>query len=122
VYTPDAINYYRKYRTLSNLSARKNESGMRSRLLANELKYQHLKAVAPKDTDRAMAKVFKENAVSFYPEYKNLYLIAMAHVKEAGGSDFVPKLGGPATELIKNIFGWRAAKSLALRFRKILKK
>jgi len=122
VYTPDAINYYRKYRTLSNLSARKNESGMRSRLLANELKYKHLKAVAPDAADKAMAKMFKENAVLFYPEYQDLYLIAMRHVKEAGGSDFVPGLGGPITELIKKLFGWRLAKLMAYRARKIFKK
>jgi glycosyltransferase involved in cell wall biosynthesis len=115
VYVPDAVDYYRRYRTANNLSARRNEQGMRSRLRANELKYKHLKAATNDPAaDRAMAKIFKETAVSFYPEYRDLYLIAMKHVKEAGGSNYTPRLGGPVTELIKILFGWRVAKLIAL--------
>jgi glycosyltransferase involved in cell wall biosynthesis len=120
VYVPDAVNYYRKYKSNTSLSARNDTGAMQSKLLANELKYKHLKAASTDPMiNRAMAKAFRENAVDFYPQNKDLYLIAEGHVKELGGIDYVPTLGGRATELIKRVFGWKTAKLLAFRVRQL---
>lgn len=117
IYVGGAVNYYRKYRGNNNLSSRRVRQAMRSALMANELKFAHLTTACDDAlTKRVFARVFKADAVTFYPEFKDLYLIAIRHVEQLGGSDFVPTLGGPITELIKNIFGWRAAKLLAYRF------
>jgi len=114
IYVPDAINYYRKYRSNTNLSAGENIGAMRSRLLASELKWKHLKAKSANPLiDAAMAKVFMENAVTFYPQFMELYRVADKHVKELGGIAYVPVVGGKGIEFIKKIFGWRAAKLLS---------
>ena len=86
---------------------------MQSKLLANELKYKHLKEKSDDPlVDTAMAKVFKENAVTFYPEFMNLYRRANKHVKDLGGISYVPRLGGKNIELAKKVFGWKMAKLL----------
>ncbi|MGZ3753454.1 MAG: glycosyltransferase family 2 protein [Mucilaginibacter sp.] len=116
VYVPDAVNYYRKFNTNSNLSAGKNIKAMQSAMLASELKYKHLKAKTDNPIiNIAFAKVFMENAVTLYPEYKDLYKVADKWVKELGGIDYVPAIGGKNIELVKRIFGWKAAKLLLYR-------
>lgn len=122
LYVRESINYYRKYNASKSLSSGKNEQSMRSQLLSNELKYMHLKgATTDPLVDKVMAKVFKANAVQFYPEHSYLYRVAMNHVKAAGDSNYVPALGGPLVEFIKTLFGWRVAKILAGQFRKTRK-
>ena len=113
IYVPDAVNFYRKFHSNSNLSARQDAKSMQSKLLANELKYKHLKEKSDDPlVDTAMAKVFKENAVTFYPEFMNLYRRANKHVKDLGGISYVPRLGGKNIELAKKVFGWKMAKLL----------
>jgi len=113
IYVPDAINYYRKVQTSTNLSARKNSAAMHSMLLASELKCRHLKEKSDDPiVDTALAKLFMENAVTFYPQFKDLYRVAIKRVKELGGIDYVPAVGGKNIERIKKLFGWRSAKLL----------
>lgn len=113
IYSAEAINYYRKFRNGSNLSANSNYKAMKSLLLSTELKYQHLKKLPANPLiDVALAKQYIEIAVRLYPQYKDLYSVAEKRLKELGPIDYVPRLGGNKIEFIKKKFGWHFAKSL----------
>ena len=115
------INYYRKYRANPSLSAGNDLKAMQSALIANELKYKHLKDKSNNpQIDAAFARLFMENAVTFYPKFKDLYLIANKRVQELGGTQFVPAIGGRKIEIVKNIFGWRFAKFLQFVMSRLL--
>ncbi|HTE02443.1 MAG TPA: glycosyltransferase family 2 protein [Mucilaginibacter sp.] len=119
IYSADAINYYRKFRNGVNLSAKRNDKAMKSLLMSTELKYRHLKESTDNPlVNTALAKLYMENAVRFYPEYKDLYTTAMNRVKELGPIDYVPKLGGKKIEFIKKKLGWQFAKYLLYIFSK----
>ena len=121
IYAPKAVNYYRKYRANPSLSAGNDLKAMQSALIANELKYKHLKDKSNNpQIDAAFARLFMENAVTFYPKFKDLYLIANKRVQELGGTQFVPAIGGRKIEIVKNIFGWRFAKFLQFVMSRLL--
>ncbi len=120
IYLPDAINFYRTGSGHQTLSSRMDEKAMQSIFLATQLKYQHLKKQSDMPIiNKACARLFMDNAVKFYPRYKNLSAIAMAMVKQLGGTTFVPVLGGNILEFIKNILGWKTARWLSYYINKL---
>jgi glycosyltransferase involved in cell wall biosynthesis len=119
MYVPDAISYYRKYNTATSLSGAKNNEALKSALLSNQLKFQHLKKASNDEkTNIALAKLFLEYAVSTYPAHKELYREAFKKLKELPEINYVPTIGGPLIEFIKEKLGWRAAKQLQCFFKK----
>jgi glycosyltransferase involved in cell wall biosynthesis len=113
-YVKTVYSCYRKSAAGNTQSALCSAAAMRSLLEANRLKYQHLKRAS---TDYlvnvAMAGLFTEVAVIVYPEYPALYREAKKLVAETGiKGATVPVIGGKWMELLKSIFGWKAAKQL----------
>jgi glycosyltransferase involved in cell wall biosynthesis len=113
IYIPQTLSFYRKYITPKSLSANKSDTALKSALLSIQLKYEHLKKVSnTKNTNIALAKVFLEYAVAVYPAHKDLYNAAMHKLNQLPKIEYVPAIGGPQTEFLKNVFGWRLTKWL----------
>ncbi|MGZ3757425.1 MAG: glycosyltransferase family 2 protein [Mucilaginibacter sp.] len=113
IYTPDTVNYYRKFRNDISLSGRKDKKAMQSMFLSTELKFRHIKArLNDPAMNAALARQFMEIIVLLYPQNKELSRAAEKRVKELGGSFYVPVLGGSAIERIKKTMGWKFARTL----------
>ncbi|MEO5910951.1 MAG: glycosyltransferase family 2 protein [Pelobium sp.] len=120
IYSKDAINYYRKYKTYKNLSAGKDYQHFKSAFNANQLKAKYIL----KKTDNKLAKIalsryFWENAFSFYPRFKDLSAeaekLAISLYPEKRHS---PYQNGPK-RILNYIFNWKTIKYLEKTKRKI---
>ena len=107
------FNYYRKYNNRLSLSSQKNINGMKSAVLANDLKLSYLKAKTKNSIiDRIFAKHYWWTGVLAYPQFKSLsdYCIQKAQQLGYSGEKYV---GGPSGHLFAGIFGWKAARIIA---------
>ncbi|HTH81505.1 MAG TPA: glycosyltransferase family A protein [Mucilaginibacter sp.] len=118
-YSACAINHYRKFRYQTNLSASGTRKAMLSLQQATNLKYEQLKKKDHPKLNIALAKLYIENAVTFFPEHFDLYKAAMSKVKLLGPINYVPVIGGNKIEYIKKILGWRFAKALQYIFNRL---
>jgi glycosyltransferase involved in cell wall biosynthesis len=110
--TTGGMNYYRRFTTAGNISARYNKlENLQSALLALRLKAQYLGERTRSDRFRqAMATLYREIAVNAYPKFPELVAECEAAVKATGKKPALPVLGGRLVELVKATFGWKAAK------------
>jgi len=72
-YAEGVFNYYRKFNFPGSLSSQNNRASQMSKLLATDLKTQHL--VAKRNDNQvklALARLYYDNAFSFYPKYPDL--------------------------------------------------
>jgi len=63
-------------------------------------------------------------AISTYPDYPVISKLALKKVEEMGGTNWLPIIGSKQTEMIKEIFGWKAARMINVnyhRYRAILR-
>ncbi|WP_053990068.1 glycosyltransferase [Mangrovimonas sp. TPBH4] len=121
VYVPEAKNYYRKYIKGNNIASQKQRKHIESNLLATDIKAQYLfKISASKQAKQAIATQYKHVAMEAWPEFKDITKRALKSCHDLGGSAYSPILGGAMIELIKKIFGWKLAKSVAVNGRKLL--
>jgi glycosyltransferase involved in cell wall biosynthesis len=73
VYADDAINYYRKFNTGNSLSGQKKFEYAAGILKSTDLKASYLLShTNRKEAKLALCRLYYENAVSFYPQYKSL--------------------------------------------------
>lgn len=111
LYTPNAYNYYRKYNTNLSLASRKDFKAMESILKSIELKYNYLSSISSDlKINHAFAMQFFRMAVLSYPKFKEVSQICLEKVALLGGTKHSPTIGGDFIELIKKVFGWKAAK------------
>lgn len=114
VFDEVSVNYYRKHIGGTNIASGKQEKHLLSQfkaLLSKERQLEKFKDIM--GFKKAMALQYKFLAIEAWPEFKTISREALFISKNYGGSVFVPVLGGRIIEIIKVIFGWKAARSLS---------
>ena len=114
IYVPKVINYYRKHIHGFNVANQRERTNVDSQYRALNSKTNQFKKLRNTESfNNAMALQYKVVAIDAYPHFKDISKKAIAKVNKYGGSTYVPVLGGKIIEIIKLIFGWRAAKSFS---------
>lgn len=113
-YSPLSINYYRKFGRPKSLSTQKTKQAFQSKLLATDLKYEHLKSIVePALLKKTMAKFYWEIGVSAYPRFITLSNMAIKKAKKLNYNG--PKyVAGKASVLLSKILGWRMVRILSV--------
>jgi len=121
-FVEDVLCYYRKHQQVGSISSGKTEKHILSQLQSLNSKAEQLSIAKHTEAyKKAMALQYKIIAIDAYPEYKALYKTAINSMAHLGGSSYEPVLGGTIIEIIKSVFGWRAAKSFRMFAKNILK-
>ncbi len=120
-FMPTAFNYYRKHRNGKNLSHLRSPASMRGALKSLDLITSHL-LTATNDVraKRAMARNYLECAYIAYPDFPDVSEAAFKRVEELGGTDYVPSVGGWKGRAIHNLFGWKMARTIGVKGRRVL--
>jgi glycosyltransferase involved in cell wall biosynthesis len=114
--TSGGINYYRRFVSGSNISAKYNkrenlESALLSLSCIDKYIAEHTQSEA---YQRAMATLFREMAINAYPMFADLVEQCEQRVRSSGQQPDMPVMGGRIVEIIKKTFGWKAAKKIRL--------
>ncbi len=122
--TTGGINYYRRFTHGSSISGKADKKeNLESALLALSLKAEYLGKHTRSDRYlQAMATLYLEIAINAYPRFPDLVKICEEQVAKTGKNPVVPVLGGKMIEVTRQLFGWKAAKSLRKTIHNILKK
>ena len=121
IYVPDIKNYYRQHISSKNIAGQKQRKHLESNLEAAQLKEKYLfERNQSEDAKLAMATQYKHVAIEAWPNYKDVTIEAMSKCKKLGGSNYLPVMGGRVIELLKQIFGWRIAKSVSYYLHKLI--
>lgn len=112
-FAKDSINYYRKFRNSTNLSAQMNFKSINSALESLKLKENHL-ANFKEDIRyrKSFSLAYKRLAVRTYPKFKDISKFCNQRMNELGGSDHDVTIGGKKIEIVKKIAGWKVARLL----------
>jgi glycosyltransferase involved in cell wall biosynthesis len=107
--------YYRKHE--ANLSKIRNAEMQWGAFHTTELKAQHiLKRTSDPRAKQVLARAYMYRAFDAYPEFPEITRLCLANVKELGGTNFVPPFGTRRGELIRRVFGWKAARKANFLF------
>jgi glycosyltransferase involved in cell wall biosynthesis len=107
VYTPEALNYYRKHLNRGSLSAQLNLNGLESMLKSIGLKQQYLAANCDlKTVQQIFASHYWNVAFIAYPRFKTLSAQAAKKAKKGNYTGRKYK-GGPISNLLSRFLGWR---------------
>jgi len=119
--TTGGMNYYRRFFTGGNISAKANKrENLESALLALELKSSYIAEHTNSERFRqALATLYQEIAINAYPKFKDLTEKCEKKVEETGKEPDIPLLGGRLIEITKSLFGWKAAKDLKYSINKL---
>ena len=109
-----AINYYRKFSSgTSNLSAKKDYSGMRSILRSTDLKAFHLLKHTDSPIAKAvLARLYHNIAFLAYTEFKDLSKDAEAKANNLYKGLHVQHFVGYKKVILSKLFGWKAISTL----------
>lgn len=106
-FSPQGINYYRKFEKPRSLSSKKTKQAYESRLLSTDLKFQHLKE--KKDTrllKNILSKHYWEIGVASFPQFIQLSNIAINKARQFGYNG--PKyVAGKTSTFLSKLLGWR---------------
>lgn len=106
-YSERGYCYYRKQKvnTLSDLNSKERlKSMLISSLLKKELLLKHVDSYPAK---LAIYKILTGVALKCLPKYYQLYKIAINALPKIEPKNYVPSIGGPITQQLVRIFGWR---------------
>jgi glycosyltransferase involved in cell wall biosynthesis len=122
--TTGGINYYRRFFHGGSISGKSNKKeNLQSALLALNLKAEYLGKHNRSDRyQQAMATLYQEIAINAYPQFPDLVKICEEQVRKTGKRPAIPVLGGKLIEATRQLFGWKAAKTLRKRLHTILNK
>ncbi len=122
VYVPDVYNYYRKHIRGANIANQKQLKHLQSQLKALNSKSKQFRTQKGTELyNNAMALQYKIIAIDAYPESMMVYRAAIEKVNKFGGSTYEPVLGGRIVEVMKSIFGWKAARYFSVFIHKLFK-
>ena len=113
VYAKDCFNFYRKYRQHTNLASMKTKAAMEGKFKSFLLKKDYiLKASNSMAAKKAVAFAAINLAVETYLIDNEISAQLQQIVKDSGGTDYVPVMGGNLAEIIKKILGWKTVKKI----------
>jgi len=113
IYSTGSYNYYRKHPGNQSLAGNKSSKGLQGKFRSLQLKKESLlKATDSPAAKNALANGAMGLLMETYLTDKPLTTQLLNFVKEMGGTSYVPQLGGKQIELVKKLFGWRAALKL----------
>ena len=119
VYTPHALNYYRKFIKKGSLSALKDFNSLSRLYKSVLLKKNHLLSINnSKEAKFATAKQLISLAIEIYPQHLNLVKEINNEVKKLGNFKYTPISGGPMAQRLSKIIGWRAARFIQFKLKK----
>ncbi|WP_121357026.1 glycosyltransferase family 2 protein [Flavisolibacter nicotianae] len=111
IYTPGVYNYYRMEDGANQLSSNRSHKYLMNTLLTIDLKHDYLqKKGGHEGVKKAMAKQYLDFAVYHYPSHPVLSKLALKRYRQLAVKAQPPLLGGRLIEIMKQIFGWRAAR------------
>lgn len=111
-------SYYRKYHQENNLSSKTSEPFQWSAIHSIDSRAQRiLSSTDSARAKRALARAYMNRAVFAYPEYPAVTEVALHRVRNLGGTDYLPSLGGRRIEFIRRLFGWRVARRVSHAYR-----
>lgn len=112
--TTRGINYYRRFYSGANISAKANKrENLESALLALELKSGYIAQRTQTDQfKQALSTLYLEIAINAFPRFNDITQKCEQHIRETGKTPALPVMGGQIIESTKNIFGWKTAKRL----------
>jgi glycosyltransferase involved in cell wall biosynthesis len=117
----DVVNYYRKNLT-NSLSGKKSKSALLSKYRSIQLKHSYLNQFNDNRVFRTTCKNLMELLMATYPEHTVLSKQILKDIENFGGTTYVPIIGGPVIELIKNALGWKMARQLQHHFNKYVRR
>jgi len=105
-----AVCFYRKRPISSRLSGKRDSLHKEGHLRhLDEIATAVLARVPSKRTEKAVARLYLDFAVSVYPEHASLTSAALRKVRALGGAPR-PRIGGVTSEVLAQLVGWRAAR------------
>lgn len=118
------LNYYRRFVSGGNISAKYNKrENLLSAMLALDLKAKYLGEHTQNEAyKRAMATLYLEIAINAYPANPDIVSRCEQVVRQYPGKVALPIMGGKLVEQVKNLLGWKAAKQFRLFVHHILRK
>jgi glycosyltransferase involved in cell wall biosynthesis len=120
-FVPTARNYYRKHRSGKNLSRQRSPVLMHGALRSLDLIAEHLlDATNDVRAKEAMARHYLECGYVAYPDCPDVSEAAFKRVEELGGTDYVPSVGGWKGKTLHNLLGWKMARKIRLKGRRVL--
>jgi len=110
--TTGGMNYYRRFYSGGNISAKANKKeNLESALHAINCRANYLgEHTSSGRYKQALATMYQEIAINAYPKFSDLTATCEEKVKETGAKPHIPILGGAIIELTRRLFGWKAAK------------
>ncbi|MDQ7947328.1 MAG: glycosyltransferase family A protein [Pedobacter sp.] len=111
-YTTAPVNYYRKFRKGSNLSAKKDRKAAESMVKVIDLKHRYLLEAIPQERpliDQIMARHYLSAAANLYPSHKDIVNRCLQVAKSLGYTK-IDYEGGTPGKLFSKIFGWKLTK------------
>ena len=112
--TTGGTNYYRRFFSGANISAKANKrENLESALLALELKSGYIAKQTQSDQfKQALSTLYLEIAINAFPGFSDISQKCEQRIRETGKKPVLPVMGGQIIESTKNIFGWKTAKRL----------
>jgi glycosyltransferase involved in cell wall biosynthesis len=119
--TSDGTNYYRRFVSGTNISAKYNKrENLESALLSLSCIDKYIAGHTQSEAyQRAMATLFREMAINAYPMFGDLVEQCEQRVQKSGQKPDLPVMGGRIVEIIKKTLGWKAAKQIRLLVHKL---
>lgn len=120
-YVPDVVNYYRKYRESGSLSSHRSYDACKNILKSIRLKSSNLLTRTNKIEARfALARIFYENALTFYPRYKDLANMAIAEANKILPEYKLNPYSSGIDFKLSKVIGWRNVKMLRHYFQPVI--
>lgn len=108
VYSPNAINYYRKFKKGNNLSSKKSKKAYESIFLSTSLKAEQLLSKNNSSNARkAFAQQYLEIAVMAFPEFLQLSRLAELKSRQLGNCKKKYYVHTPFYKITSFLFGWK---------------
>lgn len=107
----NTYNYYRKNPGKS-LSGKKDLSSLQSLYRSINLRRQHLQPFESEVTKKTISRLLGSLLMLCYPQHLELSAQIVSDIRQLGGFNGLPVLGGRVIELIKHTLGWKAARNI----------
>lgn len=113
IYSDKAVCYYRKYIKTKSLSAMNNYRANQSSLRATDLKAKYLlERASGANAKLALARLYHENAVSFYPAFLELSKESEHKMKQLVPEFTIRPFKSGLTGALSKVISWKGVKIL----------